>query len=77
MQTRPHRISRLWAAALQEEWAVQASIETSFGLPVTVMTQDPNDAKAQGKGQVGFIDLFCKPLFGAMASVVDGSFSLT
>ncbi|GAA5842573.1 hypothetical protein JCM9279_003623 [Rhodotorula babjevae] len=69
--TRPHRISRLWAAALQEEWAVQASIETSFGLPVTVMTQDPNDAKAQAKGQVGFIDLFCKPLFGAMASVVD------
>lgn len=56
---------------------MQASIETSFGLPVTVMTQDPNDAKAQGKGQVGFIDLFCKPLFGAMASVVDGSFSLT
>ena len=36
------------------------------------MTQDPNDAKAQAKGQVGFIDLFCKPLFGAMASVVDG-----
>ncbi|BGP40013.1 3',5'-cyclic-nucleotide phosphodiesterase [Rhodotorula kratochvilovae] len=69
--TRPHRISRVWAAALQEEWAVQASIETSFGLPVTVMTQDPNDAKAQAKGQVGFIDLFCKPLFSAMAGVVD------
>ncbi|GAA6048229.1 hypothetical protein JCM3770_006493 [Rhodotorula araucariae] len=69
--TRPHRISRVWAAALQEEWAVQASIETSFGLPVTVMTQDPNDAKAQARGQVGFIDLFCKPLFSAMAGVVD------
>jgi hypothetical protein len=39
------------------------------------MTQDPNDVKAQAKGQVGFIDLFCKPLFTAMAGVVDGSCS--
>ncbi|GAA5998996.1 3',5'-cyclic-nucleotide phosphodiesterase PDE2 [Rhodotorula paludigena] len=69
--TRPHRISRIWAAALQEEWAVQASIEANFGLPITVMTQDPNDVKAQAKGQVGFIDLFCKPLFAAMSTVVD------
>lgn len=72
-QTRPHRISRIWAAALQEEWAVQASIEANFGLPITVMTQDPNDVKAQAKGQVGFIDLFCKPLFAAMSTVVDGA----
>ncbi|GAA5989589.1 hypothetical protein JCM10908_000545 [Rhodotorula pacifica] len=69
--TRPHRISRSWAAALQAEWAVQASIEAGFGLPVTVITQDPSDAKAQAKGQVGFIDLFCKPLFAAMAGVVE------
>ncbi|GAA5899274.1 hypothetical protein JCM6882_009302 [Rhodosporidiobolus microsporus] len=69
--TRPHRISRVWASALQQEWAVQASIEADFGLPITVMTQDPNDVKAQAKGQVGFIDLFCKPLFAAMAGVVD------
>lgn len=70
--TRPHRISRMWAAALQAEWAVQANIEAGFGLPVTVITQDPADAKAQAKGQVGFIDLFCKPLFAAMAGVVEG-----
>ncbi|BGP16120.1 hypothetical protein JCM10213_007500 [Rhodosporidiobolus nylandii] len=69
--TRPHRISRVWASALLQEWAVQASIEADFGLPVTVMTQDPNDVKAQAKGQVGFIDLFCKPLFAAMAGVVE------
>ncbi|GAA5879403.1 hypothetical protein JCM3774_005230 [Rhodotorula dairenensis] len=69
--TRPHRISRSWAAALQAEWAVQASIEAGFGLPVTVITQDPSDAKAQAKGQVGFIDLFCKPLFAAMAGVIE------
>ncbi|BGP55449.1 3',5'-cyclic-nucleotide phosphodiesterase [Rhodotorula sphaerocarpa] len=69
--TRPHRISRMWAAALQAEWAVQANIEAGFGLPVTVITQDPADAKAQAKGQVGFIDLFCKPLFAAMAGVVE------
>ncbi|GAA6027204.1 hypothetical protein JCM8097_002482 [Rhodosporidiobolus ruineniae] len=69
--TRPHRISRVWASALLQEWAVQASIEADFGLPITVMTQDPNDVKAQAKGQVGFIDLFCKPLFAAMAGVVD------
>ena len=41
---------------------------------MTVITQDPNDAKAQAKGQVGFIDLFCRPLFAAMAGVVDGEF---
>lgn len=54
---------------------MQASIEAGFGLPVTVITQDPSDAKAQAKGQVGFIDLFCKPLFAAMAGVVEGKFS--
>lgn len=67
----------MWAQALQEEWAVQASIEANFGLPITVMTQDPSDVKAQAKGQVGFIDLFCKPLFGAMSTVVDGQFPVS
>lgn len=73
MQTRPHRISRAWSTALLEEWTVQASIETEFGLPVSVMTLDPTDTKAQAKSQVGFIDLFAKPLFNAMAGVVDGA----
>lgn len=36
------------------------------------MTLDPLDSKAQAKSQVGFIDLFAKPLFTAMAGVVDG-----
>lgn len=71
-QTRPHRISRAWSTALLEEWTVQASIETEFGLPISVMTLDPTDTKAQAKSQVGFIDLFAKPLFNAMAAVVDG-----
>lgn len=69
--TRPHRISRLWSTALLDEWAVQATIETEFGLPVSVMTIDPSDTRAQAKSQVGFIDLFAKPLFNAMAVVVD------
>lgn len=74
-QTRPHRISRAWSTALLEEWTVQAAIETEFGLPVSVMTLDPSDTKGQAKSQVGFIDLFAKPLFNAMASVVDGEHS--
>jgi hypothetical protein len=57
---------------LLDEWTVQASIEAEFGLPISVMTLDPADTKAQAKSQVGFIDLFAKPLFTAMASVVDG-----
>ncbi|KAK4699221.1 hypothetical protein P7C70_g7042, partial [Phenoliferia sp. Uapishka_3] len=71
--TRPHRISRAWSTALLDEWTVQAAIETEFGLPISVMTLDPNDTKAQAKSQVGFIDLFAKPLFNAMAGVVDGT----
>lgn len=71
-QSRPHRISRVWSAALLEEWSVQAKIEAEFNLPITVMVQDASDNKALAKGQMGFIDLFCKPLFTAMASCVDG-----
>ncbi|GAA5899894.1 hypothetical protein JCM5296_006208 [Sporobolomyces johnsonii] len=69
--TRPHRVSSAWSTALLQEWAVQASIESDFGLPITVMRQDPSDSKAQAKGQLGFIDLFCKPLFTAMAGCID------
>ncbi|GAA6059261.1 hypothetical protein JCM10212_006654 [Sporobolomyces blumeae] len=69
--TRPHRISRAWSTALLEEWSVQASIEADFNLPITVMVQDPLDTKALAKGQIGFIDLFCKPLFTAMTSCID------
>ncbi|GAA5829618.1 hypothetical protein JCM3766R1_001240 [Sporobolomyces carnicolor] len=69
--SRPHRISRVWSAALLEEWSVQAKIEAEFNLPITVMVQDASDNKALAKGQMGFIDLFCKPLFTAMASCVD------
>ncbi|GAA5943750.1 3',5'-cyclic-nucleotide phosphodiesterase PDE2 [Sporobolomyces koalae] len=69
--SRPHRISQVWSAALQAEWSVQAKIEADFNLPITVMVQDPTDSKALAKGQMGFIDLFCKPLFTAMASCVD------
>lgn len=47
-------------------------IEKEFNLPVTVMCLDKSDAQAQAKSQVGFIDLFAKPLFNAMAGVVDG-----
>jgi hypothetical protein len=36
------------------------------------MVQDASDNKALAKGQMGFIDLFCKPLFTAMSSCVDG-----
>ncbi|GAA6016521.1 hypothetical protein JCM11491_002349 [Sporobolomyces phaffii] len=69
--SRPHRISRVWSAALLEEWSVQAKIEADFNLPITVMVQDASDNKALAKGQMGFIDLFCKPLFTAMSSCVD------
>ncbi|KAM0787724.1 hypothetical protein ACM66B_003783 [Microbotryomycetes sp. NB124-2] len=69
--TRPHRISRAWSTALLQEWTVQAQIEAHFNLPISVMSIDPSDSKAQAKSQIGFIDLFAKPLFAAMATVVD------
>lgn len=75
-QTRPHRISRAWSTALLNEWNIQAAIEVDFGLPVSVMMLDPFDSKAQARSQVGFIDLFAKPLFGAMAGVVEGMYFL-
>lgn len=69
--SRPHRISRAWSAALIDEWSVQAKIEAEFNLPITVMVQDASDTKALAKGQMGFIDLFCKPLFTAMSGCID------
>ena len=76
-QTRPHRISRAWSTALLSEWAAQAAIEEEFNLPITVMCLDALDTKAQAKSQVGFIDLFARPLFDSMAGVVDGEWDLS
>ena len=61
-------VSEHWSSALLEEWACQAMLERELGLPVSVVAAA--DEIVQAKGQVGFIDLFTKPLFDATASVV-------
>lgn len=72
--TRPHGIARAWSTALLEEWAEQARIEAEFKLPISVVTLNPAEKKAQAKSQVGFINLFTQPLFDAMTSCADRAF---
>ncbi|KAG8903775.1 3',5'-cyclic-nucleotide phosphodiesterase [Tulasnella sp. 403] len=66
--TRPHAVSEHWSSALLEEWACQAMLERELGLPVSVVASA--DEIVQAKGQVGFIDMFTKPLFDTTASVL-------
>lgn len=72
--TRPHSIARSWSSALLEEWAEQARIEAEFKLPISVMTLNPAEKKAQAKSQVGFINLFTQPLFDAMTACCPGAY---
>ncbi|KAG8872732.1 3',5'-cyclic-nucleotide phosphodiesterase [Tulasnella sp. 331] len=66
--TRPHAVSEHWSKALLQEWSCQAVLEQELGLPVSVVAS-ANEI-VQAKGQVGFIDLFTKPLFDTTAAVI-------
>ncbi|WVN85177.1 uncharacterized protein L203_100322 [Cryptococcus depauperatus CBS 7841] len=63
--SRPIDVSQHWSSALLEEWAKQASLEQDLSLPVSVVASA--DAALQAKGQIGFIDLFTRPLFEAVS----------
>ncbi|KAG8971842.1 3',5'-cyclic-nucleotide phosphodiesterase, partial [Tulasnella sp. 427] len=66
--TRPHAVSEHWSSALLEEWSCQAMLERELGLPLSVAASA--DEVTQAKGQIGFIDLFTKPLFDTASSVI-------
>lgn len=72
-QSRPHEIARAWSTCLLEEWAEQARIEAEFKLPISVVTLNPAEKRAQAKSQVGFINLFTQPLFDSMAALCPGT----
>ncbi|KAG8955138.1 3',5'-cyclic-nucleotide phosphodiesterase [Tulasnella sp. 424] len=65
---RPHAVSEHWSSALLEEWSCQAMLERELGLPLSVAASA--DEVTQAKGQIGFIDLFTKPLFDTTSSVI-------
>ncbi|TYJ52559.1 hypothetical protein B9479_006849 [Cryptococcus floricola] len=66
--SRPIDVSHHWSSVLLEEWAKQASLEHDLSLPVSVVASA--DAALQAKGQIGFIDLFTKPLFDAVSDAL-------
>ncbi|WVQ71403.1 hypothetical protein IAR50_000938 [Cryptococcus sp. DSM 104548] len=66
--SRPIDVSQHWSSVLLEEWAKQASLEHDLSLPVSVVASA--DAALQAKGQIGFIDLFTKPLFDAVSDAL-------
>lgn len=68
LQSRPIGVSQHWSSVLLEEWAKQASLEQDLSLPVSVVASA--DAALQAKGQIGFIDLFTKPLFEAVSDAL-------
>lgn len=68
-------MSEHWSTALLQEWSCQAVLELELGLPVSVVAS-ANEI-VQAKGQVGFIDLFTKPLFDTTASLIPGGCRLS
>lgn len=66
--SRPHFVSQHWSAALAAEWSNQASLEKQLHLPVSV--PDSDDAIAEAKVQVGFIQVFCLPLLEITATPI-------
>ncbi|KAI7964379.1 hypothetical protein MJO29_002477 [Puccinia striiformis f. sp. tritici] len=64
--TRPHHISLTWSSCLLNEWSRQAALEADLRLPVSVVTLDPAEKRAQAKSQIGFTTLFVLPLFTVM-----------
>ncbi|KZT64550.1 HD-domain/PDEase-like protein [Daedalea quercina L-15889] len=63
--SRPHNVSKHWAAALESEWTGQLLLEQHLHLPTTVKPSD--HPLGQAKGQVFFISTFAKPLFELVA----------
>ncbi|KAG0142098.1 hypothetical protein CROQUDRAFT_50782, partial [Cronartium quercuum f. sp. fusiforme G11] len=67
--SRPHHISLTWSSCLLTEWSRQAALENDLQLPVSVVTLDPAEKRAQAKSQIGFTTLFVLPLFSVMEAL--------
>lgn len=67
--SRPHHISLTWSSCLLHEWSRQAALENDLHLPVSVVTLDPAEKRAQAKSQIGFTTLFVLPLFSVMETL--------
>ncbi|OAV99622.1 hypothetical protein PTTG_00567 [Puccinia triticina 1-1 BBBD Race 1] len=72
--SRPHHISLTWSSCLLNEWARQAALEADLRLPISVVTLDPADKRAQAKSQIGFTTLFVLPLFTVMEQLSPKAF---
>ncbi|MBW0523601.1 hypothetical protein O181_063316 [Austropuccinia psidii MF-1] len=72
--SRPHHISLTWSSCLLDEWSRQAALETNLQLPISVVTLDPTEKRAQAKSQVGFTTLFALPLFTVMEQLSPKAF---
>lgn len=72
--TRPHQISLTWSSCLLNEWSRQAALEADLQLPVSVVTLDPAEKRAQAKSQIGFTSLFVLPLFTVMEQLSPRAF---
>ncbi|CAH7671616.1 hypothetical protein BY996DRAFT_4593891 [Phakopsora pachyrhizi] len=70
--SRPHPISLTWSSCLLSEWSRQAALEAELSLPISVVTLDRTEKKAQAKSQVGFTSLFALPLFTVMEQLSPG-----
>ncbi|KAA1070929.1 3',5'-cyclic-nucleotide phosphodiesterase [Puccinia graminis f. sp. tritici] len=72
--SRPHHISLTWSSCLLNEWSRQAALEADLCLPVSVVTLDPAEKRAQAKSQIGFTTLFVLPLFTVMEQLSPKAF---
>ncbi|OAV98671.1 hypothetical protein PTTG_12501 [Puccinia triticina 1-1 BBBD Race 1] len=72
--SRPHHISLTWSSCLLNEWSRQAALEADLCLPVSVVTLDPAEKRAQAKSQIGFTTLFVMPLFTVMEQLSPKAF---
>ncbi|KAI9810222.1 MAG: 3',5'-cyclic-nucleotide phosphodiesterase [Phylliscum demangeonii] len=68
---RTYDVAARWATILTDEFARQASMEVDLGIPTALFAPPVRDSVVElGKSQLGFMNLFARPLFLGVADVL-------
>ncbi|MCJ1314428.1 3',5'-cyclic-nucleotide phosphodiesterase [Agyrium rufum] len=71
---RPFKTAEKWADTLQLEFARQGEMEKDVGIPTTLFGGPPElgNLMKLANSQIGFMNIFARPLFGAVADILPG-----
>ncbi|KAM5453126.1 3',5'-cyclic-nucleotide phosphodiesterase [Microsporum audouinii] len=69
---RPFNVAEKWTDVLQQEFANQGEMEVNIGIETSLFGGPPELGNfiKKAKGQVGFMDIFCLPLFDGVTDIL-------